>query len=245
MRITILSLFPEMFEGFLHTSIIHRALQKKQVEIEIVNFRDFTEDKHNKVDEYPYGGGQGMVLMCQPIVDAIQAYRTDDSTVILITPEGKTFQQPIAHELALKNHLIFVCGHYEGFDARIANYVDMELSLGDFILTGGEVAVMAMSDAIIRLLDGVIRESSHQDESFENQLLEYPQYTRPVDFKGDCVPEVLLSGHHENIRKWRLKESLRRTLKKRPDLLEKKELTKEEQRFLEDIQIELEDESMI
>ncbi|MDD6468055.1 MAG: tRNA (guanosine(37)-N1)-methyltransferase TrmD [Erysipelotrichaceae bacterium] len=238
MKITILTLFPEMFDGFLHTSIIHRALEKKQVEIEVVNFRDFTLDKHNKVDEYPYGGGQGMVLMCQPIVDAILAYRTENSMVILITPEGKTFQQKIAHELALKEHLIFICGHYEGFDARISRYVDMEISLGDFILTGGEVAVMAISDAVIRLLDGVIKESSHQDESFENQLLEYPQYTRPVDFNGDSVPEVLLSGHHENIRKWRLKQSLKRTLERRPDLLQNKVLSKEEMQLLESIKNE-------
>ena len=235
MRITVLTLFPEMFDGFLHTSIIKRALDKQQVGIELVNFRDFTLDKHNKVDEYPYGGGQGMVLMCQPIVDAIKHYRTENSTVILITPEGKTFKQEIARELVYKEHLIFICGHYEGFDARIAKFCDMQLSLGDFILTGGEVAVMAMSDAIIRLLDGVIRESSHQDESFENQLLEYPQYTRPVDFEGHKVPDVLLSGHHENIRKWRLKESLKRTLELRPDLLETKELTKEESKMIEEI----------
>lgn len=241
MKITILTLFPEMFEGFLHTSIIHRAIEKKQVEVELVNFRDFTHSRHNKVDEYPYGGGQGMILMCQPIVDALKACRTPGSKVYLITPEGKTFHQSMARTMAKEGHLIFICGHYEGFDERIKFYVDGEISLGDFILTGGEVAAMAFTDAIVRLLDGVIKEDSQLDESFENDLLEYPQYTKPPVFDGHEVPEVLLSGHHANIRQYRLEQSLKRTMERRGDLMTRHVCTAEEQKMIAKLQQEAED----
>lgn len=235
MKISILSLFPEMFDGFLETSIIKKARLKKLVEINIVDMRAFTEDKHNRVDDYPYGGGAGLVLMCQPVIDAIKASKTEDSKVILLSPQGPTFNQEMAYDFAQEKDLVLVCGHYEGFDERIRDYVDMELSIGDFVMTGGEIASMAVSDAVIRLIDGVITQESHEDDSFSNGLLEYPHYTRPRVYEGKEVPEVLLSGHHENIRKFRLEKSLEKTLRIRPDLLENREFTKEESKILEKI----------
>lgn len=236
MKITVLTLFPEFFDSFQTTSIIKKALAANRVEFECVDYRQFTLDKHNHVDDTPSGGGVGMLLMVQPIVDCLKAVRSENSHVVLLTPQGATFSQKKARDYALNyDHLILVCGHYEGFDERIRDYVDEEVSLGDFVLTGGEIAAMTISDAIIRLLDGVITKQSHEDDSFENGLLEYPQYTRPVEYDGKRIPDVLLSGHHENIRKWRLKESLRKTYFKRPDLLEKKELNAEEKRFLDEI----------
>ena len=236
MKITVMTLFPEFFDSFQTTSIVKRALEAKRVEFECVNYRDYTADRHNNVDDTPCGGGAGMLLSVQPIVDCLKAIKTENSHVLLMTPQGKTFKQAMARDYAINyDHLILICGHYEGFDERIRDYVDEELSLGDFVLTGGEIAAMTISDAIIRLLNGVITKQSHEDDSFENGLLEYPQYTRPVEFDGKRVPDVLLSGHHENIRKWRLKESLRKTYLKRPDLLENRELTKEEKKFLDEI----------
>lgn len=239
MRITIVTLFPEFFDSFVSTSIIKRALDREQVEFDTVDFRAYTLDKHNHVDDTPCGGGQGMVLSPQPIVDCLKDIRTPDSFVVMMSPQGKTFTQKTARHFAAKvKHLILLCGHYEGFDERIRSYVDMELSLGDFVLTGGEPAAMVVSDAVIRLLNGVILEESHSDDSFENGLLEFPQYTRPIEFDGKRVPDILLSGHHENIRKWRLKQSLKRTLEKRPDLLEKRDFTKEEMKLMEEIRKE-------
>lgn len=235
MKITVLTLFPEMFEGFQTTSIIKKALLKQLVEFEVVDMRSFTQDKHYRVDDTPCGGGQGLVLMCQPVVDAIEAVRTPDSKVYLMSPQGAVFQQAMARKLETHAHLVLVCGHYEGFDERIRSYVDGEISIGDFVLTGGELAAMVISDAVIRLVEGVIREASHEDDSFEDGLLEYPQYTRPIDYRGESVPEVLLSGHHENIRKWRLEQSLRRTLQRRPDLLQHRELSKEEAKLMKGI----------
>lgn len=236
MKIDILSLFPEMFEGFLKTSIIKRAIDASLVDVQIHDFREFANNKHKKVDDYPYGGGQGMVLMCQPIIDCLKTLTTPDSLVVLLSPQGHTLSQSLSQKLSLEKHIIFICGHYEGFDERIRDYVDMELSIGDYVLTGGELASMVVSDSIIRLLEGTIRESSHEDDSFSHGLLEYPQYTRPYEYDGNVVPEVLMSGHHENIRKWRLKQSLLKTYHKRPDLLENKELTQEEQKILHEIQ---------
>lgn len=239
-KITVLTLFPEFFDSFKSTSIIKRALEEERVIFETVNFRDYTQDKHNKVDDTPCGGGQGMLLMCQPIVDCIKDIKDEHSLVIMLTPQGKTFHQQMAHQFCREvEHLIILCGHYEGFDERIRSYVDMEVSLGDFVLTGGEPAAMVISDAIIRLIDGVILEDSHADDSFEAGLLEYPQYTRPIEYDGKKVPDVLLSGHHANIRKWRLKEALKRTLLKRPDLLEKRIFTKEEAKLMSEIRNEL------
>ena len=236
MRITVMTLFPEFFDSFKTTSIIRKALEKNRVEFDCVDYRQFTLDKHNHVDDTPCGGGVGMLLMVQPIVDCLKAIKTENSHVILMCPQGKTFKQEMARDYATNyDHIILICGHYEGYDERIRDYVDEEVSLGDFVLTGGEIAAMTISDAIIRLLDGVITKQSHEDDSFENGLLEYPQYTRPVEYDGKRVPDVLLSGHHENIRKWRLKESLRKTYLKRPDLIEKRELNKEEKKFLDEI----------
>lgn len=235
MKITVLTLFPEFFDSFKSTSIIARALEKQEIEFETVDYRLFTKDKHNHVDDTPCGGGAGMVLMVQPIADALKSVRTENSYVVLMTPQGIPFKQQMAHTYAAYDHLILICGHYEGFDERIRSLVDAEVSIGDYVLTGGEIGAMAVSDAVFRLCTGVIREESHEDDSFENGLLEYPQYTRPVDYEGQKVPEVLLSGHHANIRKWRLKESLRKTYLRRPDLLNNREFTKEEKKLFNEI----------
>lgn len=210
-----------MFESVLKESILGRAIEKKQVEIKIHNIRDFSLDPHKKVDDYGFGGGKGMVLMPQPIYDAIESVKVKDSLVIMMTPQGIPYKQKMAYDLSKQKHIVLLCGHYEGFDERIRDMVDMELSIGDFILTGGEIASMAVVDSIVRLLPGVIEEESHLQETFHDNLLDYPVYTKPVDFKGKKVPDVLLSGHHENIRKWRLEQSKLKTEQRRPDLLEK------------------------
>lgn len=239
MRIDILTLFPEMFEGFLTTSIIKRAIEHQIIDVRLHNFRDYTMNKHKKVDDTPYGGGAGMVLTCQPIVDCLDAIKQENSLVCLLSPQGETFCQKKATDLAHQyTQLIFICGHYEGFDERILKYIDCQLSIGDYVLTGGELGAMVITDAITRLLDGAITKESHEDDSFSNGLLEYPQYTKPVDFRGDKVPDVLLSGHHENIRRWRLQESLKKTWMYRPDLLENRTFTKEELIILEKLKNE-------
>lgn len=238
MKITILTVFPEMFEGFKSSSIIKRAIEKGLIEINVVDFRAYTTNKNNRVDDYPYGGGAGMVLQCQPIIDCLHEVKSEQSYVLCTNPIGSTFDQKMAHRLALKDDIVIICGHYEGFDARIYNYVDEHVSIGDYVLTGGELASMVITDAVARLIDGVIKTDSYEDESFENDLLEYPQYTRPEVYEGKAVPEVLLSGHHENIRKWRLKKSLEITKKNRPDLLEKHSFTKEELKLLEELEEE-------
>ena len=219
MKIDILTLFPHMFDNFLTESIINRAITSKLVTINIHNIRDYSKDPHKKVDDYPFGGGRGMVLMPQPVFDAVNDLRTEDSLVILMTPQGELFKQKKAYELSLKKHLIIICGHYEGFDERIRSLADLELSIGDYVLTGGELASQVITDSIVRLIDGVINKESHLNDSFNNNLLDYPVYTRPSDYKGMKVPDVLLSGHHENIKKWRLEQSFERTKKRRPDLL--------------------------
>lgn len=219
MKIDILTLFPNMFDGFLKESIIGRAIKERKVEINIYNIRNYSNDPHKKVDDYPFGGGKGMVLMPQPIFDAVKDLKKPDSFVILTTPQGEVYNQKKAYELRSKKHIIIICGHYEGFDERIRTLADLELSLGDFILTGGEIASMAITDSIVRLLDGVIKEESHLNDSFSDCLLDYPVYTRPVDYNGLKVPDVLLSGHHANINKWRHQEQIRRTKERRPDLL--------------------------
>lgn len=218
MKIDILSIFPEMFDGFLETSIIKRARDNGYVDIKVHNFRDYSLDKHGRVDDYPYGGGAGMVLMCEPIFRCIDDIRTDDSYIIMMSPSGKTFKQEMAVDLSKKKHLIILCGHYEGFDERIKSIVDMELSIGDYVLTGGEVPAMVVSDAITRLIPGVISEESLESESFNDGLLDYPNYTRPEEFRGMRVPEVLLSGHHKNIQKYRDEERIKRTREVRNDL---------------------------
>lgn len=211
-----------MFEGFLNESIIKRAIQKNKVTINIHDIRAYSKDKHKKVDDYSFGGGKGMVLMPQPIFDAVDDLKTKDSIVILMTPQGETYKQTKAYELSQKNHLILICGHYEGFDERIRTIADIELSIGDYVLTGGELASMVITDSIVRLIDGVIEKESHQNDSFNNNLLDYPVYTKPVDFRGLKVPDVLLSGHHANIEKYRKEKALEKTKQRRPDLLERK-----------------------
>ena len=222
MRIDILTLFPEMFEGFLNTSIIKRAIEKKQVEINIINFRDYTDDPHGKVDDTPYGGGAGMVLRVQPIYDAVMDLKKDDTKVILLTPDGVTYNQKLAYDLKNNEHLIIICGHYEGFDDRIRNIVDLEISIGDYVLTGGEIPAMAITDSITRLLPGVIMEESHINDSFnlDTHLLDYPTYTKPRDFKGMTVPEVLVNGNHKEIEEYRRNKQIEKTKERRPDLLD-------------------------
>ena len=222
MKIDILTLFPAMFEGFINESIIKRAIEAGKVIINIHNIRDYSKDPHKKVDDYAFGGGAGMVLMPQPIFDAVDALKEENSKVILMTPQGIKYNQKMAYELTEEKHLIIICGHYEGFDERIRSIVDIEISIGDFVLTGGEIPAMAISDSIIRLLDGVIEKDSHINDSFNDNLLDYPVYTHPSDFRGMKVPEVLLSGHHANIAKYRLEEQIKRTKERRPDLLEKR-----------------------
>lgn len=234
MKINILTLFPEMFDIFNH-SIIGKAKDKGIVEINTSNIRDFTLNKHKKVDDYPYGGGAGMVMTPQPIVDCIRNSKINNKgKVVFLGPRGRTFNQEMAKELAKEEELIFLCGHYEGIDERVYKYIDLEISLGDFILTGGEMAAIPVIDSILRLKSGVLgKEESYEDESFSEGLLEYPQYTRPEEFEGDKVPEVLLSGHHENIRKWRRVKSLLITKERRKDLYDKIVLSKEDKKILE------------
>lgn len=222
MKIDILTLFPNMFDGVFQESIIKRAVDEKKVEINLINFRDYTNDPHNKVDDTPYGGGAGMVLMCQPIFDCVKSIRTEEAKVILMTPDGIPYKQKMAYDLSNEKHLIIICGHYEGFDERIRSICDLEVSIGDYVLTGGEVPAMVLVDSITRLLPGVIREDSHLEDSFnENYLLDYPTYTKPRVYEGMEVPEVLLSGDHKKINEYRYNESLKRTEERRPDLLNK------------------------
>ena len=237
MKITILTLFPEMFDGFLTNSIIKRAVSKGVVEVKIVNIRDYTKDKYGRVDNPPVGGGAGLIMKCQPIIDCLNAVKTSESHTILLSPRGKTFNQEKAHfyQENIKD-LIILCGHYEGIDERVNKYVDEQVSIGDYILTGGEIGAMAISDSIIRLIDGAISNESTQEESFENGLLEYPQYTEPFDFNGDKIPDILYSGNHTAINKWRQKQSLKLTKENRPDLFNTYKLTKEDQKLLKELE---------
>ena len=221
MRIDILTLFPNMFNGFLSESIIKRAIDNKLVEVNIINFRDYSLDPHHKVDDTPYGGGSGMLLTIQPIYDAVMDLKKENTKVILLTPDGIKYNQSIAYKLSEEKHIILICGHYEGFDERIRTIVDMEISIGDYVLTGGELPSMVISDSIIRLLKGVIDSDSHLNDSFNNNLLDYPNYTKPREFMGMKVPEVLLNGNHKDIMEYRKEESLKKTKDKRPDLLER------------------------
>ena len=217
MKITILTLFPEMFDGFLSNSIIKRALAKGVVDINIINIRDYTKDKYGRVDSAPVGGGSGLIMKCQPIIDCLNSVKTDQSHVVLLSPRGKTFH------------------HYEGIDERVNKYVDELVSIGDFILTGGELGAMIISDSIIRLIDGAIASESIVEESFENGLLEYPQYTEPFDYNGDKIPDILYSGNHVAINKWRQKQSLKLTKELRKDLFDKYKFTKEDIKLLKEL----------
>ena len=220
MKIDILSLFPEMYSGPFAESILKRAQQENKVEINIHNFRDYSTDPHHNVDDTPFGGGSGMVLACQPIFDCINDLKTNDSKVIMMTPSGKVYNQKLAYDLSKEKHLIILCGHYEGFDERIRSICDMEISIGDYVLTGGELPSMILVDSIVRLLPGVIDSESSLNESFNNNLLDYPVYTKPRVYNGMEVPEILLSGDHAKIAEYRYSEQIRKTRELRPDLLQ-------------------------
>ncbi|WJH37474.1 tRNA (guanosine(37)-N1)-methyltransferase TrmD [Paenibacillus sp. CC-CFT747] len=241
MRIDVLTLFPEMFEGVFGASILGKAREKGIVSLATVNFREYSTNKHNTVDDYPYGGGGGMVLKPEPVFAAVEdLMRVGEPKprVILLCPQGETFSQSKAEELSREEHLVFICGHYEGYDERIREHlVTDELSIGDYVLTGGELPAMVMIDSVVRLLPGVLgNELSAVTDSFSTGLLEYPHYTRPAKFRDWEVPEVLISGHHGNIEAWRRRQSLERTFRRRPDLLERMELTPADRRFLEELQ---------
>lgn len=247
MRIDVLTLFPEMFTGPLDHSIVGRARERGILDVRLTNIRDFATDKHRQVDDAPYGGGPGMVMKPEPVFAAVEAViaraRQEGAAgpphVILLDPQGSVFTQARAWELAEKEHLVLICGHYEGVDERVRTLADEELSIGDFILTGGELPAMVVIDAVCRLLPGAIGEAeSARQESFEGFVLDHPHYTRPAEFRGMAVPEVLLGGHHEEIRRWRRKEALRRTMRRRPDLLAKAPLSEEDLRFLEELRAE-------
>lgn len=219
MKIDILTLFPESIQGFIDSSIIKKARDKGLVEINVINFRTYSKLSNNQVDDTPYGGGAGMVLRCEPIFDCIDDLKTPESKIILMTPDGTSYKQNMAYELTNYHHLIIICGHYEGFDERIRSLADYEISIGDYILTGGELPSLVIVDSVVRLISGVINKESLRSESFENNLLDYPTYTKPSEYRGMKVPEVLLSGNHAKIAKWRAEESLKKTSERRPDLL--------------------------
>lgn len=228
MKITVLTLFPEMYQNFSSTSIIGRAIDRGLVEVEFVQIRDFALDKFKHVDDRPFGGGKGQVMKCQPVLDALHSVEQPSSYKIMMSPLGNTYNQKKAHEFSHKDHLIILCGHYEGLDTRINEEMDELVSIGDYILTGGEMASMVIMDSVIRLLKGSISEGSTDEESFENGLLEYPQYTQPANYNGKQVPEVLLSGNHAKIREWRITQSLLLTKERRPDLYASHIFTEEE-----------------
>ncbi len=221
MKIDILTIFPHMFDNIFNESIIKRAIDSNKVEINIVDFREFSNDPHKKVDDTPYGGGAGMVLAPGPIFDCVEKLRTPESKVILLTPDGEQYKQKMAYKYSKEKHLILICGHYEGFDDRIRTLADAEISIGDYVLTGGEIPAMVLVDSIIRLIPGVINEQSHIEDSFnDNYLLDYPTYTKPREYRGMKVPEVLLSGDHAKIAAWRQEQSIKKTKERRPDLLQ-------------------------
>lgn len=236
MKITFLTLFPELFTSFLNTSIIKRAISNNVVEFEVKNIRDYTTDKHHRVDDYPTGGGAGLIMKCQPILDCLASCKKKNSHIIVTSPRGQTFNQGIALDLSKKDHLIFIAGHYEGIDERVLGYCDQALSIGDYILTGGELPSMVMADAITRLLKGCIADESIVDESFSTDLLEYPQYTFPYEYEGKTIPDILFSGNHQAIAKWRKKESLRLTKIHRPDLLKKYQMSKKEKELFKELE---------
>ena len=241
MKFDVLTLFPEMFEP-LKQSIIKRAVEKNLIDINLINIRDFSEDKHNKVDDTPYGGGAGMLMKPDVVDKAYNSIKSENAKVIYLTPQGKTLNQRIVRDLSKQEHLILLCGHYEGIDQRVLDkIVDEEISIGDYVLTGGELPAMVLIDSVSRYVEGVLSDGSTDEESFSNGLLEYPQYTRPEIFDNVKVPDVLISGHHENIRKWRRERSLENTFKKRPEMLENIELTEKEKVYIEKLKKEVQE----
>lgn len=236
MKFDILTLFPDLFNSPLNESIIKRAISEKLIDVGLHNIRDFTHDKHRVVDDSPYGGGSGMVMKPGPIVEGIEHLRKEKTKVILLSPQGKCFDQKKAVELSNEEHLVFICGRYEGIDERVTDYIDDTISIGDFVITGGELAALTIIDAVARLIPGVLGCSeSAKEESFSWDILEYPHYTRPASFRDKAVPDVLLSGNHEEIRRWRRKEALKKTDRNRPDLLEGADLEKEDIKMLNEI----------
>ena len=248
MRISILTVCPELFSSFLQSHEVKRAAERSGAEVEVIDIREFAPGSFRHIDDSPYGGGRGMVLRCQPVADAVESVKkrgADDQKragadisvrTILLSPAGTVYDQKKARELAAQDHLILVCGHYEGFDARIYPLADELISVGDYILTGGELPAMTVADSVLRLLEGNLKEGGSAEESFENGLLEYPQYTKPAEFRGQTVPEILLSGDHEADRKWRLKAALKETMERRPDLLEGRNFTEEEKALLRELE---------
>lgn len=235
MKFDVLTLFPEMFQS-VKQSIIGKAEEKKLIDINLINIRDFSKDKHKKVDDTPYGGGAGMVMKADVVYDAYESVKNKTAKVIYLTPQGKVLNQQMVEQLSKEKHLILLCGHYEGIDQRIIDkIVDEEISIGDYVLTGGEIPAMVLIDSVSRYVEGVLSENSTSEESFSQGILEYPQYTRPETFKNEKVPEILLSGHHQNINKWRRYQALKNTYFKRPELLENVELSKEDKEYLDDI----------
>ncbi len=239
MKINILTLFPAMFEGFKGESIIKRAIEAGHLEINVVDIREYCFDKHKQADDMPFGGGAGMVMKPEPLFKALKDIDTDGK-IIYTSPQGRRLEQKLAVELSKEMEITIIAGHYEGIDERVVGaFVDMEISIGDYVLTGGELPAMVIADAVARLIPGVIKKESYEQDSFYNGLLDYPHYTRPASYEGMNVPQVLLSGHHKNIDSWRKKQSLKRTYIRRPDLLENRELTKEEKKLLEEIKREI------
>lgn len=243
MRISVLTMMPELFGSFLQSPVVARAIRKESLEVEIVDIRAYAPGSFRHIDDSPFGGGAGMVMRCQPVIDALRACKNGDAReaehTVILSPAGTPYTQKKARELAKTQHLILICGHYEGLDARIYPYADEQISIGDYVLTGGEIAAQVIMDSIARLLPGSLRDASTEEESFENGLLEYPQYTQPAVFEGQAVPEVLRSGDHEKIRKWRLQQSLLLTRRMRPDLFAAHRLTEEERALLEQAEQEL------
>lgn len=235
MKFDVLTLFPEMFEA-VKQSIIGKAKEKNLININLINIRDFSKNKHKKVDDTPYGGGAGMVMQADVVYDAYKSIKNENAKVIYLTPQGKVLNQKKVEELSKEEHLILLCGHYEGIDQRVLDkIVDEEISIGDYVLTGGEIPAMVLIDSVSRYVEGVLSEDSISEESFSQEILEYPQYTRPEIFEGMKVPEILQSGHHENIKKWRRCEALKNTYNKRPELLENVELSEQDKKYLEKI----------
>jgi tRNA (guanine37-N1)-methyltransferase len=233
MIIDIVTIFPEFFDAFMNTSIIKRAIEDQLVEIKTHQLRDYSHQKHNKIDDTPYGGGVGMLMQFPPFYDVIKKLKTEDSQVILLSPQGKLFNQELATGYSKCKHMILLCGHYEGIDARVEELIDHEISIGDYVLTGGEIPAMIIADAVIRLIPGVIHEDSAEEDSLQSGWIKFPQYTKPEQYQGYKVPEVLLSGHHKNIEIWRSEQTIYRTMTKRPDLFNKVKLTDKEKKIVE------------
>ncbi len=235
MKIDIITIFPEFFQPFLETSIIKRAIEQNLVTIDLHQLRDYAHQKHNKIDDTIYGGGVGMLMQFPPFYDALEKLRTKNTHVIMLTPQGKVYKQKKAIKLSQKKHIILICGHYEGIDARVDNFIDEEISIGDYVLTGGEIPAMILSDSIIRLIPGVIQQASSEEDSLQNGWLKYPQFTKPDSYQGFDVPEILKSGHHKNIENWRKRQSILKTYQKRPDLIKTIKMTDEEKQILDEI----------